>query len=68
LLGKRIDSLLLSLVSLSQVDGGANTTASAIHCYATAIILIRVLGAAKCEGGSTPSTRLYATTLSNVVD
>ncbi len=32
-----------------------------------AIILIRVLGATKCEGGSTPSTRLYATTLSNVV-
>jgi hypothetical protein len=35
--------------------------------YATAIILIRVLGAAKCEGGSTPFARLYATTMSKVV-
>ena len=36
-------------------------------CYCSAIILIRVLGAAKCEDGSTPFARLYATSMSKVV-
>jgi hypothetical protein len=60
-----------SLYSALSYTGGwrGNKTASAmlLLCYCYAMILIRVLGAAKCEGGSTPSTRLYAITLSNVV-